>query len=238
MNKALIGTIGLSLALLTACGGDTSEAPTPDTGADSSISTPNATPEDGDATATPEDGDVAATPEEEDPNAADPNATPPEEDGEADDDNAVESESDGEAGTMDLVLAERFADAITASRDQEQNDAFEIMSTPDHPMAEFIFPMIGMSSNQLEAFAVSVSAMNTHAYGIAVVLPAEGQEDVILAGLQGFIDLQISNFNEYLEDQKIIAENARLETLENGTIVMVMGEGQDETFDAIVAALA
>ena len=40
-----------------------------------------------------------------------------------------------------------------------------------------------------------------------------------------------------LADQYEVALNAKLETLDDGTIVMVMCEGQDEVFDAIVSAI-
>jgi len=36
-----------------------------------------------------------------------------------------------------------------------------------------------------------------------------------------------------LADQYEVAKNARLETLEDGTLLLVMSEGQDALFDAI-----
>ena len=56
-------------------------------------------------------------------------------------------------------------------------------------------------------------------------------------GLQGYIDQQKSSFEMYLADQYEVAKNARLETLEDGTILMVMCEDQDTVFDAISAAI-
>lgn len=41
----------------------------------------------------------------------------------------------------------------------------------------------------------------------------------------------------YLADQYEIASNARVETLEDGTILMVMCEGQDDVFTAIKTAV-
>ena len=40
-----------------------------------------------------------------------------------------------------------------------------------------------------------------------------------------------------LADQYEVAENARLETLEDGTILLVMCEDQDTVFDAIADAV-
>ena len=79
--------------------------------------------------------------------------------------------------------------------------------------------------------------MNVKAYGIAAVMPAEGKEEAVKEGLQGFIDRQKSSFETYLADQYAVAESARLETLEDGTVLMVMCEDQDTVFDGIRAAI-
>ena len=79
--------------------------------------------------------------------------------------------------------------------------------------------------------------MNVKAYGIALVRPAQGKEDAVKEALQGFIDTQKSNFETYLADQYEVAKAARLETLSDGTILMVMAEDQDAIFDAIKDAV-
>ena len=88
------------------------------------------------------------------------------------------------------------------------------------------------------AFAVAVSPMNIRAYGIVAVLPAEGKSEEVQEGLQGFIDQQKQSFEQYLADQYDIANAARLETLDDGTILLVMCEDQDTVFDAIQDALS
>ena len=55
--------------------------------------------------------------------------------------------------------------------------------------------------------------------------------------MESFISSQQASFEHYLADQHEVALNAKLETLDDGTIVMVMCEGQDEVFDAIVSAI-
>ena len=52
-------------------------------------------------------------------------------------------------------------------------------------------------------------------------------------GLNAFIDRQKQSFEQYLADKYEIASNARLETLEDGTILLVMCEDQYAVFDAI-----
>ena len=56
-------------------------------------------------------------------------------------------------------------------------------------------------------------------------------------GLQAYIDRQQQNFEMYLQDQYEVAKNARLETLEDGTVLMVMCEDQDSVFEAISDAI-
>ena len=56
-------------------------------------------------------------------------------------------------------------------------------------------------------------------------------------GLQGFIDQQQQNFQMYLPDQYAIAQNARLDTLSDGTVLLVMCEDQDVVFDTIRSAI-
>ena len=75
------------------------------------------------------------------------------------------------------------------------------------------------------------------AYGIAAVYPADGREEQVKTSLSAFIDQQRQNFQQYLVDQYEIAQDARLETLSDGTILMVMCEDQDGVFDSIRASI-
>lgn len=97
--------------------------------------------------------------------------------------------------------------------------------------------MFGIDPADVTACSVSVSMMNVKAFGIAAVKPAEGKTETVKAGLQQFIDIQKANFERYLEDQYVVAKAARLETLSDGTILMVMVEGQDQVFSAIKSAI-
>ena len=100
-----------------------------------------------------------------------------------------------------------------------------------------LLEMLGLDTGDMTAFGISASMMNVKAYAIAAVMPAEGKADAVKEGLQGYIDQQKSSFEMYLADQYEVAKNARLETLEDGTILMVMCEDQDTVFDAISAAI-
>lgn len=97
--------------------------------------------------------------------------------------------------------------------------------------------MFKLNAEDMKAFAISASMMNVKAYGIAAVMPAEGKAEAVKAALQGFIDLQKQNFEFYLADQYDVAKAAKLETLSDGTILMVMCEGQDTVFNGIKTAI-
>lgn len=208
MNKALLLTLGLSLTLLVSCSTET-DAPSPDVETPPTTSVPS----------------TENTPEVE-------VETP---------DLPLEENDDTVAGTSPELLSNEqslfYADAIFESRDAEANEYMPLITSPDDPMNEFLFPMLGFTPDDTEAFAVSVSAMMVQAYGVAVIKPVEGKEELVKAGLQGFIDNQVQNFTNYLADQLDVAEAARLETLDDGTIIMVVCAGQDEVFDGIVSYL-
>lgn len=150
--------------------------------------------------------------------------------------------SAGEGGTPPATLTaeertQLYVDAITGARSEEDNQYNAILSSAEDDMAEMTFQLLGVAAGDMESFAVSVSLMNVKAYGVAVIKPAEGKADAVKEGLQGFIDLQQQNFAQYLPDQHEIAQSARLEALEDGTLIMVMCEGQDAVYDAIASAI-
>ena len=135
-------------------------------------------------------------------------------------------------------LRQLYSDAITDNGGEmaEVNPPFNQVSEED-PMSAMILESLGLTEEDMSAFAISMSMMNVKAYGIAAVMPADGREEAVKEALQGFIDRQKSSFETYLADQYAVAESARLETLSDGTVLMVMCEDQDTVFDAISAAI-
>ena len=138
-------------------------------------------------------------------------------------------------------LEKLYAKAITDARDDDLNSAFPVMlgseESEDEVVAEMLHELLGFKSEDAEAYAMSVSLMNVKAYGIVVVKPADGRAEAVKDGLQGFIDQQCQGFELYLADQYEIAKNARLETLNDGTIVMVMCPDQDAVYDSIAKSI-
>lgn len=157
--------------------------------------------------------------------------------------------------------AKLYSDAITGARDADFNDAYNIL-TNDRIAAieaakkadaaitdedagkmydsqtEMIFSLLGFTPTDAEAYAVSVSPLNVKAYGIAVVKPAEGKQELVEKGLTAFIEGQRKSFEQYLVDQYEVAKAGYVKTLEDGTVIMVVTEGQDEVYAAITKALS
>lgn len=134
-------------------------------------------------------------------------------------------------------LATVYADAITAARDEEMNTYYPVETTVTEDMANMILPMLSLTEEDMEAFAIAVSAMNVKAYGIALIKPAQGKEDTVKQGLETFVENQKASFERYLEDQYEIAQNAKVEVLSDGTVVLVMSENQDTVLESIKTAL-
>lgn len=134
-------------------------------------------------------------------------------------------------------LTTLYAEAITANGGEMVEYNPVISEAKEDDGSAFLLEMLGLNPEDMTAFGVSTSMMNVKAYGIAAIRPAEGKEESITSALQAFIDLQKMNFEMYLADQYDIACAAKLETLEDGTVLMVMCEGQDEVFEAIKTAI-
>ena len=132
-------------------------------------------------------------------------------------------------------LTSIFAEAITANGGEmvEYNPVLSEFNEENAMLLE----MMGLKEEDMTAFGVSTTMMNVKAFGIAAVMPAEGKEEAVKTALQGFMDQKCMEFEMYLVDQYEVAKNARLETLADGTVLMVMTEGQDEVFEAISKAI-
>lgn len=227
MNKALL--FSLALALLASCSSEptTSSAPASNDSTDSNISTPD-TAETSDTTE-----EVAEDQNQEDVSE------------EVQDVEVEITAEEGEDSLDSFVLPvcdnpinNSFAEAIAGARNEEENLYNPIVIDEESEFSDIIFPMLAFEPEIAQGYAISVSAMMVQAYGIAAILPVEGQEAAVEAGMQQFIDTQIQNFTGYLPDQLEVAQAARLETLPDGTLLMVMSENQDALFESIAAQLS
>lgn len=146
----------------------------------------------------------------------------------------------GTAAKTPEELATAYETAITGARDNDMNEYFPVTTNAsdiDPTEEEMTFALLGFSPEDAEGYGVSLSLMNVNAYAIVAVKPAQGKEDTVKEGLEGYVETQKASFERYLEDQYEIASNAKLETLDDGTVLLVMCDGQDGVFDSIKAAL-
>lgn len=141
------------------------------------------------------------------------------------------------SGKTPEELSQLYSDAITENGGElvEYNPVFTEIKEDD--MSAMILENLGLLVEDMQAFGISSSVMNVKAYGIAAVMPAEGKEDTVKDALQGYIDNQKASFETYLADQYEVAKNAKLDVLDDGTVLMVMCEGQDTVFEAISSAI-
>lgn len=218
MKKIIAAVLCLTmcLALLSACGTETEPDPT-DTTEPVTSTEPSEEPE--------ESTDPSAEPSEEPEESTAPETETPETEAPA-----------TEAPATEAPVTNALGDAITAARTDEDNEAYPVFCDKD-AIEDMYYQVVGFTASDVDEIAMSVSLINIKAYGIVVVKPAEGCADTVKAGLQAFIDTQCANFETYLADQYEIAKNAKLETLEDGTIVMVMCENADSVYESIVASL-
>lgn len=148
-----------------------------------------------------------------------------------------QEESSGDAAKTPEEYTQAYQSAIESARDQEMNEAIPVITSTEDEMASMVLPMVGVTDENAAAFAVAVSPMNIKAYGIAAILPAEGKGEEVLEGVNAFVEQQKQSFQQYLADQYDIASAAKVETLEDGTVLLVMCEDQDTVLESIKTAL-
>ena len=138
-------------------------------------------------------------------------------------------------------LAEAYTQAIEAARDDELDQVYPVMtnaSQADPTEREMLFILLGVAPEDMSAYAMAVSLRNVNAYAVVAIMPAPDKEEDVKTALEGYIDSQKQAFERYLEDQYQIAADAKLDTLADGTVLLVMCEGQDEIFHQIETKLA
>ncbi len=222
MTKKIISLIlgaTLCLSLLAACGTPAADP----TATPSAI--PSETPSE-EPTATP-----SADPSEE------PSAAPTEQPSTSSEQPSAPSEQPAETpaqGGSDLSAG--FVNAITSARSEQENTDRPIIAKGGD-VNDLYWDTLGFAAADVSDYAFSLSLMNTQAYCVGVFKPVDGKADAVYNGLKAYIDRTIQSFTNYLPDQLVYAENARLEKLADGTVVIVMCENQDTVYDTIVAAL-
>ncbi len=127
-----------------------------------------------------------------------------------------------------------YASILRAARSSE--DKIPIITNPKQDKFGLL-ELYDLSEDAMQEYAVSFSATNDKAYGIAIVLPKEGKTDTITQKLTAMIESCQNAFRNYLPKEYEIAKAAKLEVLESGEVVLAMCENDDLVFDNIVSAL-
>ena len=161
----------------------------------------------------------------------------------------------GRKGTSSAAGPKDLVKILAESRNAEMNEYYEIISRDDagytvtegysaemddqfkQDQAAMVLEVMGLTPEDMEDFAVSISMMMTKSYGIALIKPADGRSEAVETALQNFIQSQQMAQEFYLPDQYEIAKAALLQQAADGTWVMVMSENASAEMDAIQAAL-
>ena len=226
MTKKIISLIlgaTLCLSLLAACG----------TPAADPTATPSAIPSE----TTSEEPTAAPSADPSEEPSEEPSAAPSEQPSAPTEQPSAPSEQPAETpaqGGSDLSAG--FVNAITSARSEQENTDRPIIAKGGD-VNDLYWDTLGFAAADVSDYAFSLSLMNTQAYCVGVFKPVDGKADAVYNGLKAYIDRTIQSFTNYLPDQLVYAENARLEKLADGTVVIVMCENQDTVYDTIVAAL-
>ena len=136
-----------------------------------------------------------------------------------------------------------YVQAIINARSSEENENDAILNPYDvsDEDAASTVPMmlstLGLEEDMLSEYAMSMSLMNVRAYAVGIFVPAEGRAEDVQAALESYVAAQRSAFEQYLQDQYTIAQNAVIETLPGGEVMLVMSEDAAQTAQALRDAL-
>lgn len=96
---------------------------------------------------------------------------------------------------------------------------------------------LGLKIEDMSAYVISMSLMNVTADSIVIVNPAEGKADTVKAALEQYVENVQKSFEQYLPGPYEVSKTATIETLSDGTIVLVMCEDGANVMQSIKTAL-
>ncbi len=135
-----------------------------------------------------------------------------------------------------------YVKIITDAREPDFNEAFKIVHgktgeettieglSPEETtnMSEMLLSMVALDPASCDEYALSVSMMNVHAYGVGIFKPAEGKKQEVLDAVNGFVETQKKAQETYLADQYEIAKAAIVKEVPSGEIILVMSENAQD----------
>lgn len=132
---------------------------------------------------------------------------------------------------------QKLGDILTAARSAEDNEYYPPVLSVEDPQAAMLLELMSLKAEDLSSFAISVSPMNVKAYGVAILKPAEGKNDAVLAAANNWVTNKQKEFENYLPDQYEVSKAATVDQLADGTVVLVMSENGADVQKAIVDAM-
>lgn len=113
----------------------------------------------------------------------------------------------------------------------------EMQSAYENQQA-ILLEAVGLSAEDMQAYVLAISLINVRADAIAVIRPAEGKAEAVTEALNQYVANVQHSFEQYLQDQYAVAKEARIETLGDGTVVLVMCEDGDAVLQSIKDSLS
>lgn len=103
---------------------------------------------------------------------------------------------------------------------------------------DMVLPLLGLTPEMYDTFSASISMMMTNCYGVAIVVPAEGQTEAVQTALENYVTSQQMAFEFYLADQYEIALTGTVTVADSGEVVLVCCQDGATVQAAILEALA
>ena len=163
--------------------------------------------------------------------------------------------ADCSAGPSSTAQPKDYVQAIVDARSSEENEndavytwktggavslglnPYDVSEEDAASMAPMMLSTLGLEEDMLSEYALSMSLMNVRAYAVGIFVPAEGKTEDVQAAVESYVAAQRRAFEQYLQDQYEIAQNAIVETLPGGEVMLVMSEDAAQTAQALRDAL-
>lgn len=127
-----------------------------------------------------------------------------------------------------FLIVEGFEDDFTEEEWKSQFEDYKSM----------LFQLTGLDPADMQAYAMAINLMNISVDAVALIMPVSGHEQTVTDALKAYVAQVQQSFQQYLPDQYEIAKQARIETLADGTLVLVMCEGGSSVLETIKKELA
>lgn len=132
-------------------------------------------------------------------------------------------------------LTQLYTQAIT-SQDSQITQSIPVFSQFTRESTP-ILDSLDLDMDEMTAFALKISTQNDIPYAIAAIMPARGETEDVLDDLRELIRQKRAYFFSDSQEKQIAAQSARLEVLQDGTVLMVMAEDQNRIFEHLSSVI-